>query len=98
MIQWLVENVKIKFVGDVMSISLMGDNPKEIVALVNSVTDAYLAETKSNEKGDRQRQYAELKRLFAAKQESLSAKRKEYENLAKPRDVRSANDLPEAPA
>ena len=40
--EWLADQLTLTFIGEVLYIELQGDDPQEVVKLVNAVTDAYI--------------------------------------------------------
>jgi capsular exopolysaccharide synthesis family protein len=75
-IQWLAEKLQVKFTGDVMTVAMTGDDPQEIVALVKSVTSAYLDEVVEKEKQTRRARHDALRDSLDKSRESLKEKRK----------------------
>ena len=80
---WLAENLKINFAGEIMTISLSGNNPSEIVELVNAVTDAYLNEIVQNEQSERQQRYNSLRDLSAEYNRDLVTRHEKLRELAR---------------
>jgi uncharacterized protein involved in exopolysaccharide biosynthesis len=78
-ISWLAENLKVEFVGgsELMEISLSGDNPVELAAIVNAVKRAYMEEVVNFEAARKGQRHAKLKEL-----------KREYENLLNERRAR----------
>jgi capsular exopolysaccharide synthesis family protein len=90
-ITWLKEQIKVEFVAasEVMQISLMGDDPVEIAAIVNAVKRAYMDEVANFEtkrRSDRQTKLRTIKERYA---KSMKDQRNRVKALAK--DVGSDN-------
>ncbi len=74
-IQWLAENLEVAFEGDVMTITLRGDNPGELIGIVNAVTAAYLSEVVNAEHNRRAAQYDALKKKYGEYVEEITERR-----------------------
>jgi capsular exopolysaccharide synthesis family protein len=81
-VDWLARNIKIEFIGEVLTISLGGNNPDEIAKLVNAVTEAYIREVVNVEHNGRLDRYARLKDAFNDYMEKLKEKRRKLEDLS----------------
>jgi capsular exopolysaccharide synthesis family protein len=81
-VQWLEKQLAVSFTGEVMFISLDGDDPEELAALVNAVTLAYEKEVVYAERTKRQERYNTLKQIFADYQTKLRSRRQELKDLA----------------
>ena len=53
-VEWLADQFTLTFIGEVLYIELQGDDPVEVVKLVNAVTDAYMEEVVNAEKRRRE--------------------------------------------
>jgi polysaccharide biosynthesis transport protein len=92
----LAGRIKVEFPrgGEILSITMPGDDPKELAVLVNAVTDAYLKQIVQQEKTDRVARLERLKSLFGRYQKELQEKRRDYRELAEsvgPNDVQSSS-------
>src|SRR5205823_283672 len=67
---------------DVLSISMSGDRPKELAALVNAVAEAALQDINAGEVRARENHVARLEKIRKDYDESLGPKRKRLEELA----------------
>jgi capsular exopolysaccharide synthesis family protein len=77
-IDWLEREVKVDFsLGpEILSISFSGDNPTELVKLVNAIKDAYLKEIVEKEQNKRGKKLEDLKRIAEKYDSILKEKRK----------------------
>ena len=48
--EWLEGEIKVEFTGKILRLTLSGDRPSDVAALVRSVTEAYLSEVVNKEK------------------------------------------------
>ncbi|HWE37737.1 MAG TPA: CpsD/CapB family tyrosine-protein kinase [Isosphaeraceae bacterium] len=81
-VEWLEKKLSITFTGEVMFISLDGDDPAELAELVNAVTLAYEKEVVNAEHTKRLERYNALKEIYAKYQSGLRARREELKGLA----------------
>lgn len=72
---WLGDRLMVSFSGEVLSIGLEGNNPKEIKALVNAVTEAYLSEVVNVEHNRRKLRLDRLKKIHADRKKDLESRR-----------------------
>ena len=81
-ITWLADNIAVKFNGEIMTIGLEGDDPTEIIKLVNAVTDSYLYEVVNREHDQKLARFSQLKDLVADYREDLKRRREANRTLA----------------
>ena len=84
-VQWLEEGLQIDSHNspEILKISLQGDRPKELAAIVNAVKDAYLEEVVLAERKKRIARLNDLERIFEQTEEKVRQKEQRVENLAK---------------
>ena len=63
--EWLAKNLMVDFPGngEIMTVSLKGNDAKEIAAVVNAVVDAYMKEVASKEQKTRQSRLLQLETI-----------------------------------
>jgi hypothetical protein len=81
-IEWLADGLTLTFVGELLYIELRGDDPQEVVKLVNAVTDAYLEEVVNADKRRREQRLAKLKELSLTLTEKVSQHQRNLKVLA----------------
>jgi capsular exopolysaccharide synthesis family protein len=81
-IDWLSRKITVAFTGEILTISLGGNDPEEITQLVNAVTNAYIREVVNAEHNERLDRHAKLKDSFNDYMEKLKDKRKKLQELA----------------
>jgi len=83
-IAWLERELRVEFPGggELMRISLSGENPAEIASIVNAVTEAYLDETVNKERARRLSRLSELDKLYSEKEKELRDKRQYLRSVA----------------
>ena len=69
-IEWLADEISVSFVGELLYIGLEGNDPAEVVKLVNAVTDAYLEEVVNADKRRREQRLAKLRSQYRAQWDS----------------------------
>jgi polysaccharide biosynthesis transport protein len=76
-VQWLSRRIEVSFPGkaEVMAVSISGDDPKEIKALVKAVVDAYCSEVVNVEQDQKRSRLSELERICAEKELDMRTKR-----------------------
>jgi capsular exopolysaccharide synthesis family protein len=76
-IAWLEEELKVEFKdnSELVSVSMTGEDPAELMVLVNAVTGAYLREVGSEETKQRSQKLAELDDVYTKAKEKLRVKR-----------------------
>jgi len=78
-IDWLEENLKVASPAtEFIRVSLSGEKPRELAAIVNAVTDAYLKEVVNAEQEERRGRMRSLEAIFGQKDGKL---RRQYEAL-----------------
>lgn len=84
-VQWLEHALLIDSYNspEILKISLPGDRPKELAALVNAVKDAYLEEVVLADRKKRIARLNDLERIFEQTEEKVRQKEQRVENLAK---------------
>jgi hypothetical protein len=81
-VEWLADELTFTFVGELLYIELRGDDPQEVVKLVNAVTDAYMEEVVNADKRRREHRLAKLKELSLTLAEKMSKHRRNMDVLA----------------
>ena len=76
-LQWLADKLKVEFVdgGEVMEISLAGDDPQELVSIVNAVKKSYMDEVVNVDAKRRRARHDYLKKLRQTYADRLKVKR-----------------------
>jgi capsular exopolysaccharide synthesis family protein len=84
-IAWLEDEIKVEFQegSEIMTVSMIGDNPTDLVALVDAVTQAYLKEINVVEHDRRSKRFAELTDIYEKTNEKLRLKKDTLRKLAK---------------
>lgn len=82
---WLQKKIRVWFPGDasIMVIGMKGEDPQQMVKLVNAVTETYLNEFTSNEKTRQRDELTKLKEHLQGLQTSYDADRKKYDLRAR---------------
>jgi capsular exopolysaccharide synthesis family protein len=83
-VEWLDKNFQALFPNnsEFLQISMEGDNPRDVAALVNAVLDAYMKEIVEKEQTDRQTRLQMLRDTFNKYEDGLKEKRKYLKTLA----------------
>lgn len=68
---------------EILRISMKGERPDDIAAIVNAVKDAYLEEVVHAERKDRLARLSDLERIFSETDEKVRLKQERVEKLAK---------------
>jgi capsular exopolysaccharide synthesis family protein len=84
-LQWLEKEIKVDFsIGpEFLRVTLQGDNPEELVVLVNAVTRAYLKEIVDKETKHRGDRLEKLQEIANKYEDLVKAKRGDLRKLAK---------------
>lgn len=84
-VRWLQNALQVSFPGDgeIMKVSLTGDDPQEAAALVNAVVDAYVVEVIDAERNRRNQRLSELDKVYVDKEEEVRRKATELRQLAR---------------
>jgi capsular exopolysaccharide synthesis family protein len=90
-ITWLEEELKVdlKENSEIVTVSLDGEDPDELVVLLNALTQAYLQEVRNEERKQRSDRVAELDDILTKTREKLRTKR---ETLRKRADELGTSD------
>jgi uncharacterized protein involved in exopolysaccharide biosynthesis len=82
-IAWLQDNLKVEFIAgsEVMEIALSGDDPNEVVGLVNAVQKAYMDEVVNFDRKLRRDRYDRLKKIKDRYRDNLKERRGALRNL-----------------
>ena len=72
-VEWIRERLDTQFRGELMEISLSGNQPQEIAAVVNGVVDAYLNDVVNKERNNRLERLETLKKIHDQRQKNLEA-------------------------
>jgi hypothetical protein len=83
-VHWLAKNLRVEFPdnAEIMRVSLTGDQPEEMAALVNAVVGTYMSEAVEVERALRKQRLIELDRLYHEKETEIRSKRTELKQLA----------------
>jgi capsular exopolysaccharide synthesis family protein len=81
-VDWLANKLTILYTGEIMQISLSGNDPQELAKLVNAVTDAYLLEVVQADSRQRAQHHGHLQEIHRDYLETLTAKRNNLKKLA----------------
>jgi capsular exopolysaccharide synthesis family protein len=83
-VSWLEKNIKADYATapEILSISLSGDRPAELVLLVDVIRETYLREIVNRERNELQSRLNHLKEFYDAQQEILRRKRDMMRQLA----------------
>ena len=83
-VEALASRVSVAFPGggEIMTVGLRSEEPREAAALVNAVVDAYLEEVVNVELKQRRERLVELDRIYTDKESELRRKRTELRQLA----------------
>ena len=79
---WLQKRIQADYLGEVFRISMSGDKPDDLAALVNAVTDAYRKEVVEVESNDRRVRRDQLQDIYDEYQRTLEQKRNDLKKLA----------------
>jgi capsular exopolysaccharide synthesis family protein len=82
-VTWLENELQITFAGEIMSISLSGESPDQVQAIVNEVTKKYMENHVNKENYKRQEHQDQRKLVFEGYKRTLANKRAELRNLAR---------------
>ncbi len=90
-VEWLESSIKTDFPAspELLRVSLPGDDPQELVVLLNAVIDAYMDEVAKNEDQFRLARLQKLKEISNRFEESLRQTRQTYKKLAETAGVDS---------
>jgi capsular exopolysaccharide synthesis family protein len=82
-IEWLAKEIQAEFPNgsEILTVSMSGDDPEELMAIVNAVTQAYLDEIANDETKLRRARHDLLKENWNRYQENLRGKRQELKKL-----------------
>ncbi len=84
-IEWLEANLKVSSPDtEFIQISMSGENPDQITAIVNAVTNAFQQEVVSEEEGKRGKRLEQNQQVLSRLEEELKLKRTEKRRLAEP--------------
>jgi succinoglycan biosynthesis transport protein ExoP len=81
-ISWLEKEIQAEYTGEVLNISMSGDGPEGLAAIVNAVAQSYLVEVVNAEVKERRNRFEELQGIYRQQSDRLQSKRKELEALA----------------
>ncbi len=81
---WLRENIQVTFPGnsEILQIALTGDDPTQLVAIVNGVKDAYMEEVVGVDRENHLRRKRVLEQSYHRNLEEIKRKTSNYEQLA----------------
>jgi capsular exopolysaccharide synthesis family protein len=81
-ISWLGSSLQVGFSGEIMTIGLYGDRDRDIIAIVNAVTNAYIKEVAGKEKENRQTRANWLNNLITKMKITLEERKQTLRTLA----------------
>jgi capsular exopolysaccharide synthesis family protein len=83
-VDWLESAIKIDYRGsaEIIELSLNGDRPADLAALLNAVTDAYMRLVVEEEHRARLARHDDLRKLWGQYQDKLRAKRRSLREVA----------------
>jgi polysaccharide biosynthesis transport protein len=81
---WLADELKVDFQegSEIVTVSLIGNDPSEVVTLVKAVTQTYLDKIVNMERESRRARLAELNDIYEKSVEKLRAQRNSHRKLA----------------
>jgi len=81
---WLAENLEVRYPAgtEIIEVRLAGDDPAEVVRLLDAVVDTYVTKAKNAQRDDRQSRLQTLNRVYGEKEQELKLKRQELKQLA----------------
>ena len=81
---WLRENIRVSFPGnsEILQIALTGDDPSQLVTIVNAVKDAYMEEVVGVDRENHLRRKQVLEQSYHRNLEEIKRKTTQYEQLA----------------
>jgi len=81
---WLRENIQVSFPGnsEILQIGLTGDDPSQLVTIVNAVKDAYMEEVVGVDRENHLRRKRVLEQSYHRNLEEIKRKTTQYEQLA----------------
>jgi capsular exopolysaccharide synthesis family protein len=84
-VDWMEREIKTdyKLAPELMTISLTGDRPDDLMAIVNAVREAYIKEIVEKERNDRAEHLKRLQDLFADYEDILKEKQKTLQTLGR---------------
>lgn len=84
---WLEQNLKVEIRESTKTIriSLTGDRPAELAAVVNAVANVYMKDVVADERSQRQMRRAECERIYRENQEQLNKKLADLQALSRRR-------------
>ena len=82
---WLSDNLVVQFPdnAELMQVSMAGSHPKDLVLMVNSITDAFINEIVYEEKQDRLQNRDTLNRSYTTTMNEIKAKTRAYYSLSR---------------
>jgi capsular exopolysaccharide synthesis family protein len=92
-IEWLSKEIQISFKGEILRIGMEGDQPQELMALVNAVTGAYMSEVVNVEQNRRRIQYNTLDKVYVDYQENLRQRKATLRGMAEQTGTSSQETL-----
>jgi len=81
---WLRENIQVSFPGnsEILQIALTGDDPPQLVKIVNAVKDAYMEEVVAVDRENQLRRKQVLEESYRRNVDEIKRKTDQYEDLA----------------
>jgi len=82
-VEWLERELLVDFTAspEYMRVTMYGDRPQDLVAIVDAVVDAYIDAAKQNEENEREKRLTNLRELENRYQTTLRSKRVAYDGL-----------------
>ncbi|GAB6166902.1 polysaccharide biosynthesis tyrosine autokinase [Thermostilla marina] len=81
-VRWLGTQIHVRFSGEIMEISLTGEDPQQLPVIVNAVKDAYMAKVASADDRTALERLEQLRRKHAEILKQIDNQSREYERLA----------------
>lgn len=83
-VEWMTENVTVSFPGDseIIQIAMTGDDPSELVTLVNAVMNAYMEEVVAVDREESLRRKRLLEQSYQRIMQQIAEEQTEYDDLA----------------
>ncbi len=87
---WLAKQIQAKYEGEILTVSMSGEDPRALPLIVNAVVQSYLDEVVNYEKQSRIERFEKIRELYDNAQRRLTTRRQELKALA---DQQGAGDI-----
>ncbi len=83
-VSWLADELRVDFPGnaEIMRVSLRGDHPQQLAAMVDAVVEAYMREVVEAERNRRRERLADLDRIHAETETEFRTRQSDLKSLA----------------